>query len=86
MKGIILLKTWVLPTILLTARAYFPTEVTIKAPKLLFFFQTALGADSWGVTFHELAQEPQLGGYQLPPRKGHLVASFRAMQATLARG
>ena len=73
-ERIILLKTWVLPTVLLTSRADFPSDVTIQA--LCFTFQTTLGVNSWGVTFHELAQEPDLDGYQLPTPKVGLHAQF----------
>ena len=71
-EGIILLKNWILPTIPLTACTYFPSEVTMKAQ----VFQTAVGVDNWGVTLHELAQEPALGGYQLPTPKVWLHAQF----------
>ena len=47
-EAIILLKMWILPTVLLMATAYYPSENTIKALKIVF--QTALGVDSWGVT------------------------------------
>ena len=73
-EAIILLKTWILPTLLLTARSYFPSEHTIKALKIVF--QTALGVDSWGVTLRELAQHPECGGFQLPTPKCWLHAQF----------
>ena len=73
-ERIILLKTWVLPTILLTARAYHPMDITIKAMEVVC--ETTLGVDSWGVTLHELAQEPELGGYELPTPKVWLHAQF----------
>ena len=66
-EAIILLKTWVLPTLLLTAKSYFPSEHTIKALKIVF--QTSLGVDSWGFALRELAQHPDCGGFQLPHPK-----------------
>ena len=73
-EAMILPKTWVLPTLLLTARSSFPSEHTIKALKIVF--QTALGVDSWGVTLRELAQHPECGGFQLPTPKCWLHAQF----------
>ena len=73
-ERILLLKTWILPTVLLTARAYFPSDITIKALKGVF--NTALGVDSWGVTLDQIAQLPELGGYQLPTPKVWLHAQF----------
>ena len=53
-KRLLLLKTWILPTILLTARSYFPSEMSIKSLKLVY--NTALGLDSWGVTLDHISQ------------------------------
>ena len=43
-----LLKTWILLCVLLTARAYFPTAITVTALKQVY--HTALGVDRRGVT------------------------------------
>ena len=66
-ERLLLLKTWILPTILLTARSYFPSEISIKSLKLVY--NTALVLDSRGVTLDHISQEPELGGYQLPTPK-----------------
>ena len=66
-ERILLLKTWILPCVLRTARAYFPTKITVKALKRVY--HTALGVDSWGVTLDNLAQPRELGGFQLPTPK-----------------
>ena len=53
-ERILPLKTWILPCVLLTARVYFPPDITIRALKHVY--QTALGTDSWGVTLENHAQ------------------------------
>ena len=73
-EAIILLKTWVLPTLLVTTRSYFSSEHTIKALKIVF--RTALGVESWGVTLRELAQHRECGRFQLPTPKCWLHAQF----------
>ena len=73
-EAIILLKTWVLPTLLLAAMSYYPLEHTIKALKIVF--QTTLGVDSWGLTLRELSQHPECGGFQLPTPKCWLHTQF----------
>ena len=70
----LLLKTWILPCVLLTAWAYFPSDITIRA--LRHVYHTALGVDSWGVTLDNLASPKDLGGYQLPTPKTRLHAQF----------
>ena len=66
-ERIVLLKTWILPCVQLTARVYFPSNITIRAPRHVY--QTALGVDSWGVTLDNLAQLRELGGTNSPSRK-----------------
>ena len=44
-ERITLLKTWVLPTVLLTARAYFHYKITVHSRKIIF--NTALQLNSW---------------------------------------
>ena len=73
-ERILLLKTWILPCVLLTARAYFPFEITIRA--LRHMYHTALGTDRWGVTLDNLAQPKELGVYSLPTPKIWLHAQF----------
>ena len=73
-EAIILLKTWILPTVLLTARSYFLCDIVVRSLKVVF--QTTLGVDSWGVTRHELAQEPDCGGDRFPTPKVWLQAQF----------
>ena len=48
-----LLKAWILPCVLLTARAYFPLDITIGALKHVY--HTALEIDSSGITLENLA-------------------------------
>ena len=70
-------KTWILPCVLPTARAYFPSDITIRALKHVY--HTALGTDSWGITLNTLAQPRDLGGgggYSLPTPKIWLHAQF----------
>ena len=67
-KHILLLKTWILPCVLLTARAYFATKITVRALKHVY--HTALGVDSWGVTLDNLAQPREPGGFLAPHAKG----------------
>ena len=71
---VLLLKTWILPCVLLTARAYFPSDIVIRA--LRHVYHTSLGVNSWGVTLDNLAQPKDLGGYQLPTPKTWLHAQF----------
>ena len=66
-EHVVLLKTWALLTALLTARSYFPSDLTVKPLKIVS--STALGFNSWGVTLDHIAQAPDLGGYQLPTPK-----------------
>ena len=73
-ERILLLKTWILPCVLLTARAYFPTDITIRALKHVY--HTALGVDSWGVTLDNPAHPRELGGFLLPTPKVWLHAQF----------
>ena len=43
-ERILLLKKWVLPTILLTARAYYPSDITVRALRVIY--NTTLHLDS----------------------------------------
>ena len=69
-ERILLLKTWILPRVLLTARAYFLSEITIRALKHVY--HTAPGTYSWGVTLDNLAQPREIRGV-LPPQPQNLV-------------
>ena len=71
---ILLLKAWILPCVLLTARAYFPSDITVRALKPMY--HTALVVYSWGVTLDNLAQPRELGGFLLPTPKVWLHAQF----------
>ena len=73
-ERVLLLKTWILPFVLLMARAYFLSDITIRA--LRHVYHTALGVDSRGVALDNLAQPKDLGGYQLPTPKTWLHAQF----------
>ena len=65
-EKLLLLKTWILPCVLLTARAWSPSEIAIRA--LRHVYHTALGTDSWGVTLDNLAQPRELGDTPSPPK------------------
>ena len=71
-ERLILLKTWVLPVLLLTARAYVADHTTpstlTNIHNILFSF------DSWGVTLHQLSQTKEYGGYALPLAHTWLMA------------
>ena len=73
-ERILPLKTWVLPIVLLTSRACFPSDITIKTLKMVY--NTALGVDSWGITLDQLSHELELGGYLLPTPKVWLHARY----------
>ena len=64
-ERIVLLKTWVLPIVLLIARAYFLSDITIRSLKIVY--NTTLHLSNRGVTLQIISQESELGGYQLPP-------------------
>ena len=55
-EGIILLKPWILSCLLLTARAFFPCDITIWGLKHVY--QVALGVDTLGVTLDILPRPP----------------------------
>ena len=63
-----ILKIWMPPVLLLTARAYYPDPIVISS--LTTVFQTALGFDSWGLTIHQMAKLKTEGGHELPPLPG----------------
>ena len=46
--------TWILATLLLTAKAYLATDVVVRSLKLVC--NTVLGFDSWDVTTTQLSQ------------------------------
>ena len=58
-----ILKIWMPPVLLLTARAYYPDPIVIAS--LSPAFNTALGFDSWGVTIHQMAKMKAEGGHEL---------------------
>ena len=60
-----LLKVWILPVLLLTARAYRASEQEERSLKPVY--NTALGFDSWGVTLTQLSLQPDSGGHGLAP-------------------
>ena len=60
-----LLKVWILPVLLLTARAYRASEQEERSLKTVY--NTALGFDSWGVTLTQLSLQPDSGGHGLAP-------------------
>ena len=64
-KKVYLLKTWVLPCVLLVARAYFPDDRVVA--ELRKVYHVALLLSSWGLTLENLARLESEGGYALPP-------------------
>ena len=60
-----LLKVWISPVLLLTARAYRASEQEERSLKMVY--NTALGFDSWGVTLTQLFLQPDSGGHKLAP-------------------
>ena len=58
-----ILKVWILPVVLLTARAYYPDPVVISS--LTTVFNTTLGFDSWGITIQQMAKMKTEGGHEL---------------------
>ena len=71
---VLLLKTWILPCVLLTGLLPVRHHHTSTAPRLSH--SAALGVDSRGVALDNLAQPKDLGGYQLPTPKTWLHAQF----------
>ena len=49
-----ILKVWILPVVLLTARAYYPDPAIISS--LTTVFNTTLGLDSGGITIQQMAK------------------------------
>ena len=66
-ERLLLLKTWVLPVLLLTARAYRATEQEERSLKVVF--NTALGFDSWGTPLSQASLHPEEGGFSFPQPK-----------------
>ena len=65
-ERILLLKTWILQCVP-TARAYFPSDITVRVVRHVY--HTAPGVDSWGVTVRNLAQPRELWGHLAPTPK-----------------
>ena len=64
-------KMRILSTVLLTSKAYFPTDITIKALKMIC--NMALGGASWGVTLDQLARNRSWEDTRSPhPRSGSM--------------
>ena len=64
-------KTWVLPIVLLTARVHFPTDIRIKALKIVY--NMAPGVNSWGVTLGRLPRNQSSEATRsLPPKCGSM--------------
>ena len=64
-ERLLLLKTWVLPVLLLMARAYRGTKKEERFLKVMF--NTALVFDSWGTTLSQASLHPDDGGFSPPP-------------------
>ena len=58
-----MLKTWILPTLLLTAKSHLANESVIGSLKLVY--NAALGFDIWGVTTTQLSQHKVDRGFGL---------------------
>ena len=71
-EKLVLLKTWVLPVSLLTARAYVAEHSTSSA--LTNIYNMLFSFDSRGVTLHQLSQDRDHGGYTLPLAHTWLMA------------
>ena len=81
-EKITLPKTWILPTLLLTARAYVAHRSVVSALNtvynILFCFH------SWGITTHPLSQHRDQGGYSVRlPQKWLAAPGGRAAVAAL---
>ena len=63
-ERLVLLKTWVLPVLLLTARAYVADHTT--SSDLTNIHNILLSFGSWGVALHQQSQAKENGGYALP--------------------
>ena len=64
-KRVMLLKNWVLPVLLLTARAYRASEQEERSLKIVF--NTALGFGSRSITLSQTSLSANEGGYPPPP-------------------
>ena len=75
LEKITLLKTWILPKSLLTARAYVADKSVVSALNNvyngLFYFE------SWGITTHQISQHRDQGGYAVPMPQTWLAAQGR---------
>ena len=64
-ERLLLLKTWVLSVLLLTARAYGATGQEECSLKVVF--NTTRGFDSWSTTLSQVSLHPDDGVFSLPP-------------------
>ena len=71
-EKITLLKTWLLPTLLLTARAYVADRSVVSALNIVY--NTLLCFDSRGITTHQLSQHKDQRGYSVPMPQTWLAA------------
>ena len=71
-EKITLLKTWILPTLLLTARAYVAHRSVVSA--LNTVYNILFSFDSRGITTHQLSQHRDQGGYSVPMPQTWLAA------------
>ena len=71
-EKITLLKTWILPTLLLTARAYVADRSVVSA--LNNVYNILFSFDSWGITTHQISQHRDRGGYSVPMPQTWLAA------------
>ena len=71
-EKITLLKTWILPTLLLTARAYVANRLVVSAPN--YAYNILFSFDSRGITTHQISQHRDRGGYSVPMPQTWLAA------------
>ena len=71
-EKITFVKTWILPTLLLTARAYVADRSVVSA--LNTVYNILLCFDSWVITTHQLSQHRDQGGYSVPLPQTWLAA------------
>ena len=80
-ERISLLKIWILPTLLLTARAYVADAAVTLA--LNNVYNVLFGFGSWGITAHQLSQHRDKGGYAVPMPKTWLAVQEGAVYLDL---
>ena len=71
-EKITLLKTWILPTLLMMARAYVADRSVVSA--LNTVYNILFCCDSWGIKTHKLSQRRDQGGYSVPIPQTWLAA------------